>query len=190
MKSDGRPSLYAKQQLTEILLEYQKNHPNEKIKYSKLEKETGIKVHIWKYQMKDIIEASNHQNEKAVIPEQTGMILPSVDDIIKNCNNNPEELKNYLIVITNMVYDLYQYKEHKNTLENMSNEYDEKIRMLELQLEEQKKINTNQQNLINQYILFSSSKKKREDNGIKNNIIEFNRDNFKQYDNMFHDLIK
>ncbi len=53
MRSEGRPNLYTDEQLLNVLKDYQKNHPNQKIKYVQLEKATGIKVHIWKYQMRD-----------------------------------------------------------------------------------------------------------------------------------------
>ena len=36
MRNDGRPALYTKDELMDILIEYQKNHPNKKITYSDL----------------------------------------------------------------------------------------------------------------------------------------------------------
>ena len=98
MRNDGRPALYTKDELMDILIEYQKNHPNKKITYSDLERETDIKRHIWKYQMKDVIEARNNKQLKSNIPDNTGFQLPSVDEIMKNCDNDMEEIKNYLIV--------------------------------------------------------------------------------------------
>lgn len=188
MRSDGRPSLYTKKELLDVLIGYQKNHPNEKITYSKLEKETGIRRHIWKYQMEDVINARNSKLLESNIPEQQEFELPSVAEIMKSCGNNPDELENYLIVLTGMVYDLYQYKDSKNTLDAVKNEYDEKIRALELQLGEQKKINANQQDVINKYILSSASQEKRNQQQIKSNIIEFSRDNLNRYDEMFKRL--
>ena len=76
MRNDGRPALYTKDELMDILIEYQKNHPNKKITYSDLERETDIKRHIWKYQMKDVIEARNNKQLKSNIPDTTGFQLP------------------------------------------------------------------------------------------------------------------
>lgn len=190
MRNDGRPALYTKDELMDILIEYQKNHPNKKITYSDLERETDIKRHIWKYQMKDVIEARNNKQLKSNIPDNTGFQLPSVDEIMKNCDNDMEEIKNYLIVFTDMIYDLYRYKENKNTIDSIKCEYEEKIHFLELQIEQLEKIIDNQQDVLNRYILSSASKEKREQEGIKDNIIQLDAESLKRYDEMFEALMK
>ena len=96
MRTDGRPALYTNEQLLNALKDYQKNHPNQKIKYTQLEKATGIKVHIWKYQMRDTIEAINKKIAGANIPARTGYNLPSVEDMLINIENEPAMQKYYL----------------------------------------------------------------------------------------------
>lgn len=70
MRSEGRPNLYTDEQLLNVLKDYQKSHPNQKIKYVQLEKATGIKVHIWKYQMRDTIEAINKKIEGQIFLQE------------------------------------------------------------------------------------------------------------------------
>ncbi len=47
----GRPAGYTKEQLLEILLQYTKEHPDQTIRLFELEAATGIKRHVWTYNM-------------------------------------------------------------------------------------------------------------------------------------------
>jgi len=93
--------------LLNVLKDYQENHPNQKIKYSQLEKATGIKVHIWKYQMRDTIESINKRIAGANIPARIGYNLPSVEDMLINIKNEPSMQKYYLQTLSDMVNKLY-----------------------------------------------------------------------------------
>ena len=53
-----------------------------------------------------------------------------------------------------------------------------------------KKMLDNQQDVINRYILSAASKQKREQERIKENIIQLDADSLKRYDEMFEALMK
>lgn len=188
--NDGRPSIYSKEELLRILMEYQKSHPNEKIKYSRLEKETNIKRHIWQYQMKDTIEAVNKRLAGADIPERAGYTLPSVQEMMISINKDPQMLKICLQTLLDMVKDLIKYKESKKTISILENDYQEEIEKLNLEIAELKRELDNQQDIINKYILDSAARKQRERQNIKENVIEFKAENMETYEKMFNELMK
>lgn len=190
MRSDGRPALYTNEQLLNILKDYQKNHPNQKIKYAQLEKATGIKVHIWKYQMRDTIESINKKIAGASIPARIGYNLPSVEDMLINIENEPSMQKYYLQTLSDMVNNLYQYKEANKSIDILNADHKEEIDTLKMENNELKKIIDNQQDVLNRYILSSASKQKREQEGIKDNIIQLDAESLKRYDEMFEALMK
>ena len=182
MRSEGRPNLYTDEQLLNVLKDYQKNHPNQKIKYVQLEKATGIKVHIWKYQMRDTIEAINKKIAGANIPARIGYNLPSVEDMLINIENEPAMLKYYLQTLLDMVNNLYQYKEANKSIDMLNEDHKEEVDVLKMEIDELKKLLDNQQDVLNRYILSSASKQKREQEGIKDNIIQLDAESLKRYD--------
>lgn len=190
MRTDGRPALYTNEQLLNVLKDYQKNHPNQKIKYAQLEKATGIKVHIWKYQMRDTIEAINKKIAGANIPARIGYNLPSVEDMLIDIENEPAMQKYYLQTLLDMVNNLYQYKEANKSIDILNADHKEEVDTLKMENEELKKLLDNQQDVINRYILSSASKQKREQEGIKENIIQLDAESLKRYDEMFEALMK
>ena len=190
MRSEGRPNLYTDEQLLNVLKDYQKNHPNQKIKYVQLEKATCIKVHIWKYQMRDTIEAINKKIAGANIPARIGYNLPSVEDMLINIENEPAMLKYYLQTLLDMVNNLYQYKEANKSIDMLNEDHKEEVDVLKMEIDELKKLLDNQQDVLNRYILSSASKQKREQEGIKDNIIQLDAESLKRYDEMFESLMK
>lgn len=188
--NDGRPSLYTQDELLKKLMEYQKKYPNQKIKYSKLEKETGVKRHIWQYSMKDTIEAINKKVSGADIPERAGYTLPSVQEMVITIEKDPQMLEICLQTLLDMVRDLLKYKESKKTIDILENDYEEEIKKLNLEIAELKRLLNNQQDIINKFILDSAAKKQRAKQSIKDNIIEFNNVNLEQYNEMFKELMK
>lgn len=189
MRTQGRPNLYTNEILLETLKEYQRKYPKQKIKYSQLEKETGIKEHIWKYQMKDIIEAINKKIAKADIPQITGYNLPSVEDMLKNIEQNPNMQRYYLQTLLDMVNSLYQYKEAKKTIDDLKAEHKIAMNSINAENDELKKLLQEQQDILNKYIIDSESKPKREQQNIKDNVIKLSSENLKKYDEMFEMLI-
>lgn len=190
MRTDGRPALYTNEQLLNALKDYQKDHPNQKIRYAQLEKATGIKVHIWKYQMRDTIEAINKKIAGANIPARIGYNLPSVEDMLTNIENEPAMLKYYLQTLLDMVNNLYQYKEANKSIDILNADHKEEVDTLKMEIDELKKLLDNQQDVLNRYILSSASKQKREQEGIKDNIIQLDAESLKRYDEMFEALMK
>ncbi len=190
MRTEGRPALYTNEQLLNVLKDYQKNHPNQKIKYAQLEKVTSIKVHIWKYQMRDTIEAINKKIAGANIPERTGYNLPSVEDMLINIESEPSMQKYYLQTLLDMVNNLYQYKEVNKSIDILKADHRKEVDALKMENDELRKLLDNQQDVLNRYILSSASKQKREQQGIKDNIIQLDTESLKRYDEMFEALMK
>ena len=190
MKSNGRPPKYSDDELLEALKQYQIKYPNKKLSYGSLEKETGIAKHIWMYRMKDIIESRNKKISGGLVPKVEGYDLPSVEDILKRCNGDMQQISYYLETLIDMVNTFYAYKDSKNTIDELKYGYENKIKELELRVKEFQKIIDNQQNVINKYIIDSASKEKRMQESIKDNIIQFSPKNLDNYDKMFEELLK
>lgn len=76
----GRPADYTKEQLLEILLQYTKEHPDQTVRLFELEAATGIKRHVWSYNMKDEIDKINKEVQKVDVA-RTGISLPSAEQI-------------------------------------------------------------------------------------------------------------
>ena len=107
-----------------------------------------------------------------------------------NIENEPAMQKYYLQTLSDMVNNLYQYKEASKSIDILNADHKEEVDILKIENEELKKILDNQQDVINRYILSSASKQKREQEGIKENIIQLDADSLKRYDEMFEALMK
>ena len=185
----GRPMKYSKEELLSILEDYKKKHPKEKIKLSKLEKETGIKRHIWRDNMKENIDCFNEVINEEHIPKTTSLYLPSVDDMMKSYDN-PNQIRKLLQNQQDIILELYKYKNQDSIIEDLK-----KVHMLEnkhneLLIEDLTKKIQSQQDIINNYILYSTDKDKRDEEGIKENMIYLTEDMLKKYDAMFDELMK
>lgn len=190
MKNDGRPVIYTNEELLLELKKFREKHPNQKIKMSDLDRETGIPAHIWKYRLRDYIREINQQTNEENIPKSNNFSLPSAHDMAINCMNNPDLMESNFEMLLDIINTLQSYKDAATTIQNIRNEYENKIHQLEVEKKELEKRIDNLNLITNKYILDSASLQKRKQQGIKNNVIQFNPNNMEQFVNMFNELLK
>lgn len=99
-------------------------------------------------------------------------------------------LKYYLQTLLDMVNNLYQYKEANKSIDILNEDYKEEVDTWKMKIDELKKLLKNQQDVLNRYILSSDSEQKKEQEGIKDNIIQLDAESLKRYDEMFEALMK
>ena len=126
----GRPVNYTKEQLLEMLLQYTKEHPDQTVKLFELEAATGVKRHIWLYNMKDEIDKVNREIQKVDVA-RTGISLPSVEQILTSCKGNEEKLAVQIQTLLEMVQDMSRYQDAAKTVKVMQRDYENKIVDLE-----------------------------------------------------------
>ena len=107
-----------------------------------------------------------------------------------NIENEPAMLKYYLQTLLDMVNNLYQYKEANKSIDILNEDYKEEVDTWKMKIDELKKLLKNQQDVLNRYILSSDSEQKKEQEGIKDNIIQLDAESLKRYDEMFEALMK
>lgn len=88
-----------------MLLQYTKEHPDQTVRLFELEVATGIKRHVWTYNMKDEINRINREMQK-VETAGTGISLPSAEQIFTSCKGNEEKLAAQIQTLIEMVQDL------------------------------------------------------------------------------------
>ena len=134
----GRPAGYTKEQLLEILLQYTKEHPDQTIRLFELEAATGIKRHVWTYNMKEEIDRINREIQK-VETARTGISLPSAEQILTSCRGNEEKLAVQIQTLIEMVQDMSRYQDAAKTVKVMQKDYENKLHLVR-KIQEQEKI--------------------------------------------------
>lgn len=170
MNPNGRNHKYEKAELLCKLEQYSEEYPNIKITYAGLEKATDIKAHIWRDNVKNEINDFNESLEIKEQPKDEDFGLPSVQSMMEHYDN-PKKIKEFLQIQQNIIINLKQYRNADDTIGEIKKECQDKINALEAKIKELNKMLANQQDIINWMIIDSKSKKKRNDQGIKNNII-------------------
>ena len=176
----GRPSNYTHKQLLEILLQYVKEHPDEKLKLSELEAATGIKRHVWNYNMKEEIDKINREMEKVNVA-RTGIMLPSVEDILISCKGDEEKLAIQIQTLIDMVQDMSKYKDTAKAVKVMQKDYENKIEELECIIKEKEEKISELFDQINRLAIDSENPNTRKEKGIQKNIIEFTPNNLEEF---------
>lgn len=105
--SRGRPTKMSDEDLKQILLKYATKHQGQKISPSQLEKDTGIKRHVWMRRMKSVLDQLNEpttflSNEENTLP------LPNIKELIEKNWNNKTELIKALSHYNEMLQDLFK----------------------------------------------------------------------------------
>ncbi|MFT5872640.1 MAG: hypothetical protein ACI8WT_001576 [Clostridium sp.] len=170
----GRPKSYCDKELIKILEGYAENHTDQKIVLSKLAKETGIARHIWDYseKSKEIIEKLNNPLILTNKISNDLELIPSVESLLAQNANSPVKLR---IAIETCLKVINSLKGKVNECSKL-----EKDNMaLETQLLESKNENRklkeqvkNQEIAMLELCVDSESLKKRNEKGLKNNIIK------------------
>ena len=176
----GRPAGYTKDHLFEILLHYKKYHPDITIRIFELEAATGIKRHVWTYNMKEEIDRINREIQK-VETARTGISLPSAEQILTSCKGNEEKLAVQIQTLIEMVQDMSRYQDAAKTVKVMQKDYENKLDELNCIIKEKDKKIEELFTQINRLAIDSENPNIRKEKGIKSNIIEFTPQNMNEF---------
>lgn len=176
----GRPVNYTKEQLLEMLLQYTKKHPDQTVRLFELEEATGVKRHIWLYNMKDEIDKVNREIQKVDVA-RTGLSLPSAEQILTSCKGNEEKLAVQIQTLIEMVQDMSRYQDAAKTVKVMQKDYENKLEELECIIKEKDKKIEDLFAEINRLAIDSENPNTRKEKGIKSNIIEFTPQNIEAF---------
>ena len=170
----GRPKSYCDKELIKILEEHVEKHKDQKIVLSKLAKETGIARHIWDYseKSKEIIEKLNNPIILTNKISSDLELIPSVESLLEQNANSPAKLRiaieTCLKVINSLkkrVNECYQLEKNNMSLETQLLEAKNENRKLKEQVK-------NQEIAMLELCFDSESLKRRNEKGLKNNIIK------------------
>lgn len=184
----GRPVNYTKEQLLEMLLQYTKEHPEQTVKLFELEEATGVKRHVWSYNMKDEIDKINREMQKVDVA-RTGISLPSAEQILASCKGNEEKLAVQIQTLIEMVQDMSRYQDAAKTMKVVQKDYENKLEELECIIKEKDKKIEELFTQINRIAIDSENPNTRKEKGIKDNIIEFTPQNMEAFKNRAEKLL-
>lgn len=184
----GRPANYTHEQLLEILLEYTREHPDQTIRLFELEADTGIKRHVWNYNMKEEIDKINGEIQK-VETARTGISLPSAEQILTSCKGNEEKLAMQIQTLIEMVQDMSKYQDAAQTVKVMQKDYENKLEELECIIKEKDKKIQELFTQINRLTIDSENPNTQKEKGIKRNIVEFTPQNMEEFRNRAEKLL-
>ncbi len=176
----GRPASYTHEQLLEILLRYTKEHPDQTVKLFELEAATGIKRHVWSYNMKEEIDKINKEIQKVDVA-RAGISLPSAEQILISCKGNEEKLAAQIQTLIEMVQDMSRYQDAAKTVKVMQRDYENKLEELECIIKEKDKKIEELFVQINRLTIDSENPNTRKEKGIRSNIIEFTPQNMEEF---------
>lgn len=118
----GRPEIYSDQQLKDILLRFAVENPGKKISPFQLEKETGIKRHVWSRRMKHIIDDLSTPVEKEFGGKDGSLPLPNIAELVELNWDNKNKLIHSLSHINELLQSMY---EQALLYHNKCSEYEE-----------------------------------------------------------------
>lgn len=180
MSNAGRKAKYPTKLLEDKLIEYTTENPNTKIKFSNLEKYTGIPYHVWR-DNKDINDAINKINNPQLVVDTTNMKLelPSADDILEKNYPNKDKLLQAISDLLNLTSSLYEKAIIGEHFEQIKNKYEIEIKEIIAKYEKKLKEANNQiDNLtkeIDTLYLDSRNSLTRKQKGLKDNMIELSK---------------
>ncbi|ARK21864.1 hypothetical protein [Sporosarcina ureae] len=116
----GRPKEWTDKELKQLALDIKFKLNGKKLTPSLLEKETKVGRNTWTRRMKDYIDELNAPVVSSVsLDGRNEAILPSIDLIFEKYGNDKISLKNELLNLEILLYDLYkQLKDYKEKEEH------------------------------------------------------------------------
>lgn len=184
-----RTEKYSDNDLLNAINDYILKNPNKFLSYAALGRETGIPNHVYKRRMKNFVEEYN-EGLKLKAPEVNvnNIMLPSVDDVIAICKNNPKESRVLIETLLTQAEENMKNISYKKKIENMEKEHKLEVHQYETQIKELTNEVKNLEKTMSLLFIHSAYPDKRKEQGIKSNIIEFTKDNEKNYNDMLKDL--
>lgn len=181
IKKVGRPIVDERstEKLIKYVIQYKDKYPNKIIKYSHLEKEYGIKRHIWRDRkaVKDKIEELNEVDlgiDNIDLLKYNIELLPDPEEIISRCKGDSKKLSKALEEYDEFVKDLFEKSCEYSQYKFM---YDEALVKIADLKEKNKSLQVEVENYKNKYYkmcIDSTSLLSREKKGIKENVIKIN----------------
>ncbi|CAN7201127.1 hypothetical protein LJR153_000573 [Paenibacillus sp. LjRoot153] len=108
----GRPIKYSDNDLKDILVKYATKHQGRKVNPSQLEKDTGIKRHVWLRRMQSVLNELNEPIKVTGSGKNT-LPMPNIVELVeKNWNNK-----------TAMIRDLQHFQETLDSLYEQAKQY-------------------------------------------------------------------
>lgn len=179
----GRPKKYSEEFLLETLEEYMEDNKNKKVKISDLVKKTGIPRHIWDYSKKisKVIDELNNPIQFITGIDDEIKVICSVEATIETALNTKKKQIEYVKLVNKVVSELSDEVERLSYLDKKIEEQEEKIKNLNKKNKELEERLKKQINAMLTLAVDSESLKKRNEKGLKENIISINfQKNFKK----------
>lgn len=180
-KKGGRPAQYTHEQLLEILLQYTEENPNQTVRLYELEEATGIKRHVWSYNMMDEINKINREIQKVNIARTGISPFPSAEQILISCDGDEKKLAAQIESLLDMISGLSKYQDAELAARVMREDYENKLNELNMIIKEKDKKIDELFAEINKLTVDSGNPNKRKEKGIKRNIIEFTPENIEAF---------
>ena len=119
----GRPTEWTDEELMQLALDIKYKYHGKKLTPSFLEQETKVGRNTWSRRMKNYIDELNEPVLSTVpIGDANETLLPSVDLIFQKYGNDELALKNELLDLEILLYDIYkelqEYKQKEERYEN------------------------------------------------------------------------
>jgi hypothetical protein len=177
----GKPKEWTDDQLKEMALEVKYKNQSKKLTPSFLEKETGVGRNTWGRRMKGFISELNQPIFPTLnMNDNSEVTLPSIDLIFKKYGKDKQALKNELLNLEVLIYDLFnELKQYKIKEEQFQNAIKE-AQSLKDEISKQKKRVAHYKHLYNTIMVSSSVPHLQNDKnselyklGIKENLIDF-----------------
>ncbi|MEG2867898.1 MAG: hypothetical protein RR894_09130 [Terrisporobacter sp.] len=126
----GRPCKITNEELSKILLDYASRNQG-KITYLQLEKETGIKRHVWARRMKSEIDSINNKAINIDTSNFEKIPLPNVVDIIEKYFGNKQKLIDEFLSYNDYIQSLWDKAIKLDNTELLKTELTYQIKELE-----------------------------------------------------------
>ncbi|MGP0686478.1 hypothetical protein ACW5UC_07930 [Priestia aryabhattai] len=186
----GKPQEWTDEQLKELAIEVKYNSQSRLLTPSFLQKETGVGRNTWSRRMKDFIAELNQPVLSNIsITKDNEFTLPNFDLIFKKYGNNESLLKNELLNVEVLIYELYnELKKYREKEEQYKKAFTE-IKKLKAEISQQKKRAEHYEQLYNTVTISSIFPHLQGESGsevhklnIKDNLLNFNKDKDKNAD--------
>lgn len=186
----GKPQEWTDEQLKELAIEVKYNNQSRLLTPSFLQKETGVGRNTWSRRMKCFIAELNQPVLSNISTTKDNEVtLPNFDLIFKKYGNNKSLLKNELLNVEVLIYELYnELKKYREKEEQYKKAFTE-IKELKAEITQQKKKAEHYEQLYNTITLSSMFPHLQDENrsevhklNIKDNLLNFNKDAEKNAD--------
>lgn len=169
----GRPQKYSEDLLLEKLEEYIEKNKNKKIKKSDLVKATGISRHIWDYSNKvsKIIDELNNPIQYISGIEDEIKVIASVESTVETALNTKKKQIEYVKLVNKVISDLSDEVERLSYLDKKFKEQEKKLKSANSKNKELEERLKKQVDAMLTLSLDSESLRKRNEKGLKDNII-------------------